>query len=146
MDGPLIAATTAALTEVDRLTLLVNKFVSDVTSSQDDLEPVLVEFFGLGCILQQIQPVVVPSELQLPLTAVVRGCLLSCSRIDAILSGCGEGTSRSVGWALTDAPVEIEGLNASLEVCRRATEIVLEALDLYDDGPNVRVSSTANTG
>lgn len=138
MDGPLIAATTAALTGVDRTTHLANIFLHDVTSSQEDLEPVLVELFGLGGGLQQLQAAAVPAELQPPLTSVVRDCSINCSRIDAVLSGCGDGTSRSGRWALTDAPVEIGQLKTSLEVSRRALEIVVEALDLYDKSPACR--------
>lgn len=130
MDAPLIAATTAALTETDRTTQIANDFLDGVTSAQDELEPVLVELFGLSGLLKQLQTVYIPNQLQPPLTWVVRGCSDICKRIDAVLSRCGDGTPRTGRWALTDAPVEIDELKTSLQLCRRTLEIVVEGLEL----------------
>ena len=130
MSGLLIAATTAALTEVDRTTHMANTFLDEVTSAQDELEPVLVELFGLGGLLRQLRNADTPKELQPPVTRVIRGCADICKRTDAVLSGCGDGSLRSRRWALTDAPVEIQESRVGLEACRRTVEIVVEALEL----------------
>lgn len=131
MDAPLIAATTAALTAADRTTQIANHFLNEITSAHDELEPVIIELFGLSGLLKQLQTAVaVPNQLQPSLAWVVRACADVCKRIDAVLSECGDGPLRSRRWALTDAPVEIEELKMSLEACRRTIEIVAEGLDL----------------
>lgn len=131
MDGSLLAATSAALGGVDRTTHLTNDFVQDVTSSQEELEPVLVDLFGLGGLLDQLRGVgAIPHVLQPSLTRIVWSCCDICKFMDAVLAGCGDGTLRSRRWALTDAPVEIEGLKANMENCTRTLEIVVEALKM----------------
>lgn len=128
MEGSWSAAAIAALDEADRTTVLANNFVHDISSSNEELEPVLVELFGLGSLLKQLQDVDVPGRLQPPVTRVIWACSDICRYLGAVLSGCGDDTLRSRRWALTDAPAEVEGLKANLQNCIRTLEIVAEAL------------------
>lgn len=130
MDGSLSAAATAALDEADRTALLANNFVHDISSSQEELEPVLVDLFGLVGLLKQLQDVDVPGQLQPSLARVIWACSDICRCVTTVLTGCGDGTLRSRRWALTDAPAEVEGMRANLQNCTRTLEIAAEGLKL----------------
>lgn len=90
----------------------------------------LVDLFGLGSLLDELRNAGIPHVLQPSLTRIVWSCCDICKFIDAVLTGCGDGTLRSRRWALTDAPVEIEGLKANMENCTRTLEVVVEALKM----------------
>lgn len=134
MDGPvsaaLSAAATAALNESDRTAHLANEFVHDISSSHEELEPVLIDLFGLSGILRQLRDVDFPSQLRPSLSRVIWTCSDICSCMSTVLDGCGEGVLRSRRWALTDAPGQIEGLKANLQNCMRTLEIAIDAVKM----------------
>lgn len=129
MDGSFSTAAIAAISEADQTTVLANNFIHDISSSHEQLEPLLVDLFGLGGLLRQFREHVdVPARLHPPVTRVIGACSDVCRCMNAVLAACGDGPLRSRRWALTDTPAEVEGLRANLQNCTRTLEIVVEAL------------------
>lgn len=130
MDGPLAAATTAALAEADRTAAAVHDFLNHVTAAHDDLDPVLSEVLpALRGLLGRLRGVDVPGELRPSAAWVIRCCSDTCERVGAVLAGCGTDQLRSRRWALSDAPREIRELTGATEACTRTVEVVVEAAE-----------------
>lgn len=130
MDGPLIAASTAALVAASRSAQAATDFLSDVPAAHRELKPLLVELFDLQGTLERLQDVVLPVPLFAPLVGVIRGCTDVCSRVDGVFSLCGDGPLRSGRWAVTEASVEIRALGRVLGFCRMTAQLAFEAVDL----------------
>ncbi|ROW06745.1 hypothetical protein VMCG_04024 [Cytospora schulzeri] len=137
MDGPLIAANTAAHVSASRSAQIATDFLRDVPAAQRELEPLLIELFEVRGTLERLQDVILPVPLFAPLVGVIRGCTDVCSRIDGVLSQCGDGSLRSGRWAVTEASVEIQGLSRVLGFCRRTAQLTFEAVDLKSNQPTL---------
>ncbi|ROW08533.1 hypothetical protein VPNG_06141 [Cytospora leucostoma] len=72
MDGPFVAANTAALAAAARSVQIATDFLREVPAAQDEVEPVLAELCDLRGILECLQNVTLPDPLFAPLTRVVR--------------------------------------------------------------------------
>lgn len=129
MDGPLVAATTAALASAARTAQTTTDFLRDVPEAHLELEPVLIELFDLRGLLDRLQDVALHGPLFVPLVGVVHGCTDICGRIDRVLSGCGDGPLSSERWVHLKVAVEIQRLNMVMGFCRRTVQLTLEAVD-----------------
>ena len=129
MDGPLIAANTAALAGAARSAHVTTDFLKDVPAAQRELQPVLTDLLDLRGLLERLQDAPLPDSLCTPLVGVVRGCTDICGRIDGVLYRCGDGPLRSGRWAVTETSVEIRGLRRVLGLCRRTAQSALEIVD-----------------
>lgn len=130
MDGPFVAANTAALAAAARSVQIATDFLSEVPAAQNEVEPVLAELCDLRGILECLQNVTLPDPLFAPLTRVVRGCTDICRCIDGIFTECGDGPLRPGRWALTEAPFETRRLERVLEAFRKTVKLTMEAIDL----------------
>lgn len=130
MEGPLIAANTAALVSASRCAQIIASFLRDVPAADRELKPLLDELFDLQSTLERLQDVVLPVPLFAPLVGVIRGCTDVCSRIEGALDGCGDGSLRSGRWAVTETSFEVLGLGRVLGFCLRIAQLVFEAVDL----------------
>lgn len=130
MEGPLIAANTAALASASRSAHIVAEFLKDVPTARRELEPVLIELFSLQETLGRLQNVVLPVPLFAPLVGVIRGCTDVCRRIDGALDSCGDGSLRSGRWVVTETSVEIRGLGRILGFCQKTAQVTFQAVDM----------------
>lgn len=128
MDGPIIAATTAALAAATQTAYIVTDFLRDVPPAHSELESVLIELFDLRGFFERLQHLTPPDPLCHPLIGVTRGCTDVCARIDSTLAGCGDGPLRSGRWAITDASVDIRRLSRALAFCRQTLQFAFEAI------------------
>ncbi|KAI3398732.1 hypothetical protein diail_8598 [Diaporthe ilicicola] len=128
MDGPIIAATTAALAAASQTAYVVTDFLKDVPPAHSELESVLIELFDLRGFFERLQHLAPPDALCHPLIGVTRGCTDVCARIDSALAGCGDGPLRSGRWAITDASVDIRRLGRALGFCRQTLQFAFEAI------------------
>ncbi|KAJ0124784.1 hypothetical protein J7T55_006125 [Diaporthe amygdali] len=128
MDGPIIAATTAALAAATQTAYIVTDFLKDVPPAHSELESVLIELFDLRGFFERLQHLTPPDVLCHPLIGVTRGCTDVCGRIDSVLTGCGDGPLRSGRWALTDASVDIRRFSKALGFCRQTVQFAFEAI------------------
>ncbi|POS71952.1 hypothetical protein DHEL01_v209650 [Diaporthe helianthi] len=128
MDGPIIAATTAALAAATQTAYIVTEFLRDVPPAHAELESVLIDLFDLRGFFERLQHSVPPHPLCNPLIGVTRGCTDVCARIDSALAGCGDGPLRTGRWALTDASVEVRRLSRALGFCRQTVQFAFEAV------------------
>lgn len=128
MDGPIIAATTAALAAATQTAYIVTDFLRDVPPAHSELESVLIDLFDLRGFFERIQHSAPPESLCNPLIGVTRGCTDVCARIDSALAGCGDGPLRTGRWALTDASVDVRRLSRALGFCRQTVQFAFEAI------------------
>lgn len=128
MDGPIIAATTAALAAATQTAYIVTDFLRDVPPAHAELESVLIELFDLRGFFERLQHSAPPDVLCNPLIGVTRGCTDVCARIDSALAGCGDGPLRTGRWALTDASVDVRRLSRALGFCRQTVQFAFEAI------------------
>lgn len=129
MDGPLVAATGAALAETDRATAAVKNFVGHIAAAQHDLAPVVVELFRLSRLLNQMQGMDVPVEIEASVSWAVENCSETCKGLDAMLARCDAGPLCNGHWALSKAPGETRDLRTALETCRKTVESVVKAIE-----------------
>ncbi|KAH8778576.1 hypothetical protein F5883DRAFT_639074 [Diaporthe sp. PMI_573] len=127
MDGPIIAATTAALAAATQTAYIITDFLRDVPPAHAELESVLIELFDLRGFFERLQHSAAPDPLCNPLIGVTRGCTDVCARIDSALAGCGDGPLRTGRWALTDASVDVRRLSRALGFCRQTIQFAFEA-------------------
>lgn len=142
------AASSTALREIDSTTRRIYDFIDDITATvQVELEPVLVELYELGRLLQrksswdpvdeqggpnnnnngissheQQQKLLRPS-----LAWAIRSSSDVCAQIRQILIHARD--EKRERWYLGDAHVQVEALRKVLESIRRTVKVVFGALE-----------------
>lgn len=142
------AASSAALREIDSTTRRIYDFIDDVTVTVEvELEPVLVELYELGRLLQR-KPSWDPGDEQVgpnnnhnainrheqqqqllrpSLAWAVRSSADVCAQIRQILIHARD--EKREHWYLGDAHVHVEALRMVLESIRRTVKVVFGALE-----------------
>lgn len=125
------AAVLYGLSATQQTATLVDEFLQNASFANDDLDSLTYELFDLRTPLERLgdSDLVIPTRLQPPILAVVRGCGDALARIHAVLSECADGSLRNPSWAVK-AP-EMRELKNGLQTCRRALQLATEVVNLY---------------
>lgn len=125
------AALLYALSATQQTTILVDEFLQNASFANEDLDSLMYELFDLRTPLERLgdSDLVIPTRLQPPILAVVRGCGDALARVNAVLSECTNGPLRDAIWT-AKAPKVCE-FKKELQTCRRALQLSMEVVNLY---------------
>lgn len=132
MDAYLLkAAALYALSTTQQTAKLVDECLQNASFENGVLDPLMYELFDLRIPLERLgdSDLVIPTRLQPPVLAVVRGCGDALARLDAVLRECADGSLQDSCW-VEKAP-EVCKLRYGLQTCRRALQLATEVVNLY---------------
>lgn len=117
------AAVLYALSATQQTTTLVDEFLQNTSFANSDLDPLAYELLDLRTPLERLgdSEIVIPTRLQPPILAIVRGSGDALARVDAVLHECADGPLREALW-VTKVP-EVRDLKNGLQTCRRALQV-----------------------
>ncbi|KAH8788078.1 hypothetical protein F5883DRAFT_531384 [Diaporthe sp. PMI_573] len=124
------AAVLYALSATQQTTTLVDEFLQNTSFANSDLDPLAYELLDLRTPLERLgdSEVKIPTRLQPPILAIVRGCGDALARVDSVLHECADGPLREALW-VAKVP-EVRDLKDGLQTCRRALQLALEVVNL----------------